>query len=43
MEKGAMCESLCSEESKAYKLYEHVEGKIIIDRDVLFEETKCWN
>ncbi|PNX97760.1 cysteine-rich receptor-like protein kinase 25-like protein, partial [Trifolium pratense] len=31
-----------SEESKAYKLYNH-ENKIIISRDVVFEENKCWN
>lgn len=32
-----------SEESKAYKLYEPVEGEVIISRDVVFEELKCWN
>lgn len=32
-----------SEESKAYELYEPVEGEVIISRDVVFEELKCWN
>ncbi|MCI08065.1 retrovirus-related pol polyprotein from transposon tnt 1-94 [Trifolium medium] len=32
-----------SEESKAYKLYDHVERKIIVSRDVMFEENKGWN
>jgi hypothetical protein len=32
-----------SDESKAYKLYEPVSKKIIISRDVIFEETKGWN
>ncbi|PNX60579.1 cysteine-rich receptor-like protein kinase 25-like protein, partial [Trifolium pratense] len=32
-----------SEESKAYKLYDPIEKKIIISRDVIFEESKSWN
>jgi transposase InsO family protein len=32
-----------SEESKAYKLYNPLEKKIIISRDVVFEEEKGWN
>lgn len=31
-----------SEESKAYKLYDPVDKKIIISRDVVFEESKSW-
>jgi hypothetical protein len=31
-----------SEESKAYKLYDPVDKKIIISRDVVFEESKAW-
>ncbi|WKA06778.1 hypothetical protein VitviT2T_024662 [Vitis vinifera] len=32
-----------SEESKAYKLYDPVSKKIVVSRDVVFEEDKCWN
>jgi hypothetical protein len=32
-----------SEESKAYKLYNPIDRKIIISRDVVFEESKSWN
>jgi transposase InsO family protein len=32
-----------SDESKAYKLYEPAGKKIIVSRDVIFEETKGWN
>ncbi|KAK2451463.1 putative mitochondrial protein [Trifolium repens] len=32
-----------SEESKAYKLYEPVGKKIIVSRDVIFEESKSWD
>ncbi|CAJ2653193.1 unnamed protein product [Trifolium pratense] len=32
-----------SEESKAYKLYDPEKKKIIISRDVVFEENKGWN
>ncbi|CAJ2658384.1 unnamed protein product [Trifolium pratense] len=32
-----------SEESKAYKLYNPKEKKIIVSRDVVFEENKSWN
>jgi transposase InsO family protein len=32
-----------SDESKAYKLYDPVDKKIIVSRDVVFEETKGWN
>jgi len=31
-----------SEESKAYKLYDPIEEKIFLSRDVVFEETKGW-
>lgn len=31
------------EESKAYRLYDPVEKKIIIRRDVLFDEEKSWD
>ncbi|KAK2452968.1 putative mitochondrial protein [Trifolium repens] len=31
-----------SEESKVYKLYDPVDKKIIISRDVVFEESKSW-
>ncbi|RVW66685.1 Retrovirus-related Pol polyprotein from transposon TNT 1-94 [Vitis vinifera] len=32
-----------SEESKAYRLYDPVSKKIVVSRDVVFEEDKCWN
>ena len=32
-----------SEESKAYKLYDPISQKIIISRDVVFEEDKNWD
>ncbi|MCI00707.1 retrovirus-related pol polyprotein from transposon tnt 1-94, partial [Trifolium medium] len=32
-----------SEESKAYKLYNPSEKRIIVSRDVIFEELKSWN
>ncbi|KAH9779134.1 hypothetical protein KPL71_007611 [Citrus sinensis] len=32
-----------SEESKAYRLYDPVAKKIIISKDVVFEENKYWN
>jgi hypothetical protein len=32
-----------SDESKAYKLYNPVEKKIIISRDVVFDESKGWD
>ncbi|PNX55324.1 cysteine-rich receptor-like protein kinase 25-like protein [Trifolium pratense] len=32
-----------SEESKAYKLYDPTNKKVIISRDVVFEEDKAWN
>ena len=32
-----------SEESKAYRLYDHISQKIIISRDVVFEENKNWD
>jgi hypothetical protein len=31
-----------SEESKAYKLYDPIAKKIIVSRDVIFDETKGW-
>jgi len=32
-----------SEESKAYKLYDPKSKKVVIDRDVIFEESQGWN
>lgn len=32
-----------SEESKSYKLYEPNVGKVIISKDVSFEEANSWN
>lgn len=32
-----------SDESKAYRLFDPVKNQIIISRDVVFEEEKCWN
>ena len=32
-----------NEESKAYRLYDPVSKKIVVSRDVIFEENKCWN
>ncbi|WJZ92508.1 hypothetical protein VitviT2T_011498 [Vitis vinifera] len=32
-----------SEESKAYRLYDLVSKKIVVSRDVVFKEDKCWN
>jgi len=32
-----------SEESKAYRLYNPIDRKIIISRDVVFDEDECWN
>ena len=32
-----------SEESKVYRLYNPVSRKIIVNRDVVFEEDSCWN
>lgn len=32
-----------SEESKAYRLYNPIDRKIIVSRDVKFEEDGCWN
>ena len=31
-----------SEESKAYRLYDPISQRIIISRDVIFEENKSW-
>ena len=31
------------EESKGYKLFDPVAKKIIVSRDVIFEEEKLWN
>lgn len=30
-----------NEESKAYRLYDPVSKKIVVSRDVIFEENKC--
>lgn len=32
-----------SEESKAYRLFDPVSKKIVISRDVIFEEDKAWD
>jgi hypothetical protein len=32
-----------SDESKAYRLYDPVSKKIIVSKDVVFEEDECWN
>jgi hypothetical protein len=32
-----------SDESKAYRLYDPVEKKIIVSRDVIFDESKGWD
>lgn len=41
--KSIKCVNLgISEESKAYKLYDPVAKKIIVSRDVIFDETKGW-
>ncbi|KAL4379639.1 hypothetical protein GQ457_02G024950 [Hibiscus cannabinus] len=32
-----------SEESKAYRLYDLVVDKVVISKDVIFEENKCWD
>ena len=32
-----------SEESKAYRLYDPIAKKIVISRDVVFEEDKSWD
>ncbi|XP_068663053.1 uncharacterized protein [Aristolochia californica] len=32
-----------SEESKAYRLYDLVSKKIVVSRDVAFEENECWD
>ena len=32
-----------SEESKGYRLYDHVAKKIVISRDIIFEEEKHWD
>jgi hypothetical protein len=42
--KGIKCDHLgISEESKAYKLYDPLQKKIIISMDVIFDENSCWN
>ncbi|MCH81218.1 retrovirus-related pol polyprotein from transposon tnt 1-94, partial [Trifolium medium] len=42
--KGIKCVHLgISEESKAYKLYDPAQKKIIISRDVIFDESQGWN
>lgn len=43
-DKSLICVLLgVSEESKAYRLYDPVKQKIIISRDVIFEEDKNWD
>ncbi|CAJ2648156.1 unnamed protein product [Trifolium pratense] len=42
--RSIMCVLLgVSEESKAYKLFNPIDKKIIVSRDVVFEESKGWN
>lgn len=43
-DKSTICILLgLSEESKAYKLYDPKNKKVVISRDVVFEETQGWN
>ena len=43
-DKGMKCVLLgVSEESKAYRLYNPISHKIIINRDVIFDEASSWN
>jgi len=43
-DKSMLCVLLgVSDESKAYRLFDPVSKKIIVSRDVVFEETKGWN
>ncbi|CAM8975323.1 unnamed protein product [Rhodiola kirilowii] len=43
-DKGEKCVFLgVSEQSKAYKLYNPVTKKIVISRDVIFDEERIWN
>ena len=43
-EKSKKCVFLgVSDESKAYRLYDPVSKKIIISKDVIFQEDECWN
>ena len=32
-----------SEQSKAYRLYDPMSNKIVVSRDVVFEENECWD
>jgi regulator of RNase E activity RraB len=42
--KSIQCINLCvSEESKAYRLFDPVEKKIVVSRDVVFDKAKGWN
>lgn len=42
--KSVICVLLgINEESKAYRLYDQVAKKVIISRDVVFEEDKSWS
>jgi hypothetical protein len=42
--KSTPCVNLgVSEESKAYKVYDPVNDKVFISRDIVFDETKGWN
>lgn len=38
-----MCFASVGEKIKTYKLYDHVSKKIIVSKDVVFEESKSWN
>jgi transposase InsO family protein len=43
-DKSILCVLLgVSDESKAYRLFDPISKKIIVSRDVVFEETKGWN
>jgi transposase InsO family protein len=43
-DKSTVCVHLgISEESKAYKLYDPIKRKIIVSKDVKFDESKQWN
>ncbi|PNX60020.1 equilibrative nucleoside transporter 3-like protein, partial [Trifolium pratense] len=43
-DKSVVCVHLgLSEESKAYKLYDPIRRRIIVSKDVMFDEFKQWN
>lgn len=38
-----MCSTWCGEESKAYRLYVPIGKKLVVSRDVIFDEGEQWN